>query len=555
MGIESLLLNRGLVSRDQVDEAMSEQQASGERLDRVLLRMGHVDRTSMLEAVSDQFSMEIVDLSAISVAGDVLSLLPSRLIFRLQCAPISRDNDVLRVATSDPFDLSSFDELRLVTGMPIELVLADEEELRRFIRGHYGVAGDTLEALQAEQTEQVVDSSEGEEGQAELASVIRLVNEVLIEAIRERATDVHIEPYERHLSIRYRVDGILMHASVPSSVDQYRNAIISRLKIMANLNVAQRRVPQDGRISMRHDGKQFDLRMSVIPMVHGEGVVLRILDATSGILPLDQLGMRPEVLGPWDNAIACPHGLLLVTGPTGSGKSTTLYASLKRVITNEVKAITIEDPVEYHLEGVNQIQVHTDVGMSFAAGLRAVLRHDPDIVMVGEIRDRETAEAAIQASLTGHLVFSTLHTNDAAGAMPRLQDMGVEPFLVASSVEGVLAQRLVRRVCKECSTDWAPTPDELPPWLEMRAGTQLRRGIGCRSCRQTGFRGRVGLYEFLGMGPQIRQQVLNRASSGDLAKTANQEGSLTTLAMAGRQAVLEGLTTPDEVSRVATGDD
>ncbi len=555
MGIESLLLNRGLVSRDQVDEAMSEQQASGERLDRVLLRMGHVDRTSMLEAVSDQFSMEIVDLSAISVTGDVLSLLPSRLIFRLQCAPISRDNDVLRVATSDPFDLSSFDELRLVTGMPIELVLADEEELRRFIRGHYGVAGDTLEALQAEQTEQVVDASEGEDGQAELASVIRLVNEVLIEAIRERATDVHIEPYERHLSIRYRVDGILMHASVPSSVDQYRNAIISRLKFMANLNVAQRRVPQDGRISMRHDGKQFDLRMSVIPMVHGEGVVLRILDATSGILPLDQLGMRPEVLGPWDNAITCPHGLLLVTGPTGSGKSTTLYASLKRVITDEVKAITIEDPVEYHLEGVNQIQVHTDVGMSFAAGLRAVLRHDPDIVMVGEIRDRETAEAAIQASLTGHLVFSTLHTNDAAGAMPRLQDMGVEPFLVASSVEGVLAQRLVRRVCKECSTDWTPTLDELPPWLEMRAGTQLRRGIGCRSCRQTGFRGRVGLYEFLEMGPQIRQQVLHRASSGDLAKAANQDGSLTTLAMAGRQAVLEGLTTPDEVSRVATGND
>ena len=551
MGLETLLLNRGLVSAKQVDEALAAQRESGERLDRVLLKMGHVDRAAIMQAVSDQFSMEIIDLASTTVDAETLALLPSRLIYRLQCVPISKDEQTIRVATSDPFDLSSFDELSLVTGMPIELVLADEEELRRFIRAHYGVAGDTLEALQAEQTETVSELPEDEEGQAELASVIRLVNEVLIEAIRERATDVHIEPYERHLSIRYRVDGLLMHASVPSSVDQYRNAIISRLKIMANLNVAERRVPQDGRITMRYDGRQFDLRLSVIPMIHGEGVVLRILDATSGIMPLKDLGMQANVLEPWDQAITCPHGLLLVTGPTGSGKSTTLYASLNQMITEEVKAITIEDPVEYHIEGLNQIQVHSGVGLSFAAGLRAVLRHDPDIVMVGEIRDRETAEAAIQASLTGHLVFSTLHTNDAAGAMPRLMDMGVEPFLVSSSVEGVLAQRLVRRICPDCRQTWTPEGSELPPWLDVRPGTTLAMGQGCRTCRQTGFRGRVGLYEFLGIGPRVRQEVIKRASGSELAAVAAQEGMLTTLAMAGRQAVLDGLTTPDEVARVA----
>ncbi|MCH2142472.1 MAG: GspE/PulE family protein [Phycisphaerales bacterium] len=551
MGLETLLLNRGLVSPKQVDEALAAQRESGERLDRVLLKMGHVDRAAIMQAVSDQFSMEIIDLASTTVDAETLALLPSRLIYRLQCVPISKNEQSIRVATSDPFDLSSFDELSLVTGMPIELVLADEEELRRFIRTHYGVAGDTLEALQAEQTEAVSELADDEEGQAELASVIRLVNEVLIEAIRERATDVHIEPYERHLSIRYRVDGLLMHASVPSSVDQYRNAIISRLKIMANLNVAERRLPQDGRITMRYDGRQFDLRLSVIPMIHGEGVVLRILDATSGIMPLKDLGMQANVLEPWDQAIACPHGLLLVTGPTGSGKSTTLYASLNGVITEEVKAITIEDPVEYHIEGLNQIQVHSGVGLSFAAGLRAVLRHDPDIVMVGEIRDRETAEAAIQASLTGHLVFSTLHTNDAAGAMPRLMDMGVEPFLVSSSVEGVLAQRLVRRICPDCRQTWTPEGSELPPWLDVRPGTTLAMGQGCRTCRQTGFRGRVGLYEFLGIGPRVRQEVIKRASGSELAAVAAQEGMLTTLAMAGRQAVLDGLTTPDEVARVA----
>ena len=317
------------------------------------------------------------------------------------------------------------------------------------------------------------------------------------------------------------------------------------------MNVAERRRPQDGRISMRHEGRVFDLRVSVIPMMHGEGVVLRILDSSKGLRPLGELGMQENVLERWDECIHTPHGILLVTGPTGSGKSTTLYASLRRVVTSEVKAITIEDPVEYHLEGINQIQTQAEVGMTFAAGLRSILRHDPDIVMVGEIRDRETAEAAVQASLTGHLVFSTLHTNTAAGAMPRLLDMGVEPFLVASSVEAVLAQRLVRRVCNSCGEDWAPDWNTLPEALRFREGTVLRRGKGCRDCRGTGYHGRVGLYELLVVSDGVRKRVLERRATSEIAEAAAAEKNLTTLLDAGRTAVLQGLTGPDEVARVA----
>ncbi|MBT5658410.1 MAG: Flp pilus assembly complex ATPase component TadA [Phycisphaerae bacterium] len=551
MEIGALLLKQGVVSPAEVDEATEEQQRTGERLDQVLVRLGHVDSSTMLQAISEQFSMPIVDLTAITPEPELLKVLPSRLVFRQQCVPIDQSDGTLRVATSDPFELTAFDELRLLTGLSIELVLANEEDLRDFIRQHYGVAGDTLEALHAESDPLEVQAESSDTDQAELASVIRLVNDLLIEAIRERATDLHIEPYENRLAIRYRIDGILTTAAVPRTVDRFRAAIISRLKIMANMNVAERRRPQDGRISMRHEGRVFDLRVSAIPMMHGEGVVLRILDSSTGLRPLGELGMQENVLERWDECIHTPHGILLVTGPTGSGKSTTLYASLRRVVTSEVKAITIEDPVEYHIEGINQIQTQAEVGMTFAAGLRSILRHDPDIVMVGEIRDRETAEAAVQASLTGHLVFSTLHTNTAAGAMPRLLDMGVEPFLVASSVEAVLAQRLVRRVCNSCGEDWTPDWNTLPEALRFREGTVLRRGKGCRDCRGTGYHGRVGLYELLVVSDGVRKRVLERRATSEIAEAAAAEKNLTTLLDAGRTAVLQGLTGPDEVARVA----
>jgi type II secretory ATPase GspE/PulE/Tfp pilus assembly ATPase PilB-like protein len=388
------------------------------------------------------------------------------------------------------------------------------------------VAGDTLEALGGEDVE-VTTTTDLTADDAQEASVIKLVRDLLVEAVRERATDVHIEPYEHSLVIRYRIDGVLSQAGVPPSVNRFRDAITSRLKIMAGLNVAEHRRSQDGRIAFRHDNRDFDLRVSVIPMVHGEGIVLRILDASSPLLGLEKLGMETETLARWDALIARPHGILLVTGPTGSGKSTTLYASLNRIVSDAVKAITIEDPVEYQLHGVNQIPVSTGA-LDFANGLRAVLRHDPDIVMVGEIRDRETAEAAVQASLTGHLVFSTLHTNNAAGAMPRLLDMGVEPFLVASSAEGVLAQRLIRRLCPSCDSPMA----------------------GCRECRQTGYRGRIGLYELLEIHDEERALILARAPGGDVAACASKAGHLLSLEASGRHKVKLGLTTEQEVARV-----
>ena len=449
MTLGTLLVESGVLAPERLEEAVREQRRTGDRLEQVLIRMGFVHRSDLLRTFSERLHLPIVDLTESIPDAEVLRLLPPRVIFKLRCAPVARTGRTLRIATSDPTDLASFDELRIVTGHAIELVLADEEDLQKYIRQHYGVAGDTLDALGgARETADLERTSldTDETAQAQEASVVRLVNDLLVEAVKERATDVHIEPYEHDLSIRYRIDGVLVDAGVPPTVRRFRNAIVSRLKIMANLNIAEKRRPQDGRITLRIKGHEHDLRVSVIPMLFGEGVVLRILSKGAVLTGLSDLGMPTGIETRWNTLIERPHGILLVTGPTGSGKSTTLYASLARIVTPEVKAITVEDPVEYHVAGVNQIQVSHQVGLDFAAGLRAILRHDPDIVMIGEIRDKETADAAVQASLTGHLVFSTLHTNDSAGAATRLLDMGVEPFLVASTVEGVLAQRLLRRV-------------------------------------------------------------------------------------------------------------
>jgi general secretion pathway protein E/type IV pilus assembly protein PilB len=551
VGIGSILVERGLITDEQLVEAIAEQNRTGERLDHVLVRLGYVNSSEVLEAIGQQFAMPIVDLGTIEAKPDLLETLPAKLVFKQQCVPIGRQNGTLRVATCDPFELTAFDELRLLTGMSIELVLADERDIRKFIRTYYGVAGDTLDELAADETTElrVTDGETEELDAAQEASVIKLVNDLLLEAVRERATDIHIEPYEDFLDIRYRVDGVLSKAGVPASVNRFRNAITSRLKIMANLNIAEKRKPQDGRISLRFAGNEFDLRVSIIPMLFGEGVVLRILNKTTGLMALETLGMEGQTLAHWDELIVRPHGIVLVTGPTGSGKSTTLYASLARIVNDEVKAITVEDPVEYHVDGVNQIQVNNQVGLSFSAGLRSILRHDPDIIMIGEIRDLETAEAAVQASLTGHLVFSTLHTNDAPGAMTRLLDMGVEPFLVSSSVEGVLAQRLVRQVCEACAVKGIPDREDLPPDFKLPADATLTYGTGCRECRNSGLRGRLGIFELLTMGDTTRQMVIDRASSLDIARQAHADGSLRALRGDGFEKVRQGRTTIAEVLR------
>jgi len=553
VGVGSILLERGLINQEQLAQAIDEQNRTGERLDHVMVRLGHVSAADVLEVIGQQFALPIVDLNTIDVDADVLKLLPPKLVFKQRCVPIGRKDGTLRVATCDPFELTAFDELRLLTGMGIELVLADERDIGKFIRTHYGVASDTLDelagdidpAMDADFTATEADELE----QAQEASVIKLVNDLVVEAIRERATDVHIEPYEDTLMIRYRIDGVLGQAGVPATVNRFRNAIISRIKIMANLNIAEKRKPQDGRITLRHKGTEYDLRVSVIPMLFGEGVVLRILNKSAKMFELEELGMANENLRRWDELICRPHGILLVTGPTGCGKSTTLYASLHRIVSDEVKVVTVEDPVEYHLDGVNQIQVKTQVGLTFAAGLRAILRHDPDILMIGEIRDLETAEAAVQASLTGHLVFSTLHTNDAAGSLTRLLDMGVEPFLVASSLEAVMAQRLIRLVCEGCKTPYTPQPGELPPEVSVEELGQAYRGKGCRECRNTGYSGRVGIYELLVINERTRELVMNRANARQIAQAATESGDMSLLRDAGVEKVRAGVTTVSEVLR------
>ena len=551
MGVESILLERGLIDQGQLDQAIEEQNRTGERLDHVLVRLGMVSGADVLEVIGQQFALPIVDLNTIDVADEVLRLLPPKLVFKQRCVPIGRKDGTLRVATCDPFELTAFDELRLLTGMGIELVLADERDIRKFIRTHYGVASDTLDELTGETETLDTDFSAAEADeieQAQEASVIKLVNDLIVEAIHERATDVHIEPYEDTLVIRYRIDGVLGAAGVPPTVNRFRNAIISRVKIMSNMNIAEKRKPQDGRITLRHKGAEYDLRVSVIPMLFGEGVVLRILNRSSRMFSLEELGMETGNLRRWDELISRPHGIMLVTGPTGSGKTTTLYASLKRIVSDEVKAITVEDPVEYHLDGVNQIQVKRQVDLTFATGLRAILRHDPDVLMIGEIRDLETAEAAVHASLTGHLVFSTLHTNDAAGALTRLLDMGVEPFLVASSLEGIMAQRLLRVTCESCKRQYTPQASELPPDIDL-TGITIFHGPGCRDCRNTGFSGRIGIYELLTVSEQTRELIMTRANARQIAKAAHAAGELTLLRETGFDKVRAGITTVSEVMR------
>ena len=562
MGIGAILLEHGLISADDLDRALAEQKSTGERLDKTLIRMGLVEPSQVTRAISEQFDLPMVDLAEMAIEDDVLACIPRQIVFRQQCVPIERlpaikgvtgSVPALRIATCDPFDHSVFDELRLLTGCHIELALAEEEDLRQFIRARYGVGGDTLEELSRDISDSDPERSESEsdEAAAHEASVIRLVNELLAEAIASRATDVHIEPYEHRLIVRYRIDGVLQRANVSSAINRFTSAIVSRIKIMSSMNIAEKRKPQDGRITLKRSGQSFDLRVSIIPMLFGEGVVLRILNKSAVLLGLDELGMPGAILERWDTAISKPHGILLVTGPTGSGKSTTLYASLNRIISDEIKAITVEDPVEYHVQGVNQIQVNHKVGMDFSAGLRAILRHDPDVIMIGEIRDRETAEAAVQASLTGHLVFSTLHTNDAAGAMPRMLDMGVEPYLVSSSIEGVLAQRLVRCICEHCREEYSPSPADLPEDFEHSPGQMLARGGGCRQCFNTGYRGRKGVYELLRMTEPIRDMVMRRANASEIAREALASGDLNLLRHDGYDKARAGMTTIDEVMRIA----
>ena len=558
MNLGQILLERKAITQEQLDAANGKCGPT-DRLDRVLVRLGYCSETHVLAALGELYQFDVIDLAASDAPVDVdlLRRMPSKLVHRAKLIPLDKVNGSLRVATSDPFQIYAFDELRMLCGLEIKPVLAKESEINEIVKKHFGVGGDTISQLVEEDEENVQVLSDVRESAGDLAemaqdaSVVKLVNEILLEAINERASDVHIEPFENDLKIRYRVDGVLRNTNVPPQIRQLQAAIISRIKILSNLNIAERRVPQDGSFKVKIHGREIDLRISIIPMIHGEGVVMRILDKQSILLSLEDLGFDAEMLKIFEHIISQPHGILLVTGPTGSGKTTTLYAALRGIVSEEIKVLTVEDPVEYHLDGINQVNVNMKAGLTFAKGMRAFLRHDPDVIMVGEIRDLETAETAVQASLTGHLVFSTLHTNDAPTAVTRLLDMGVEPFLVASSTEAVLAQRLIRTLCPHCKEPYTPDRLDIPDGLDLR-GVSPYRPVGCRECRNTGYAGRKGIFELMVMDDDIRELVLQRSSSGKIKNLAVKHG-LILLRDDGWNKVRAGITTISEVVRATKG--
>lgn len=547
-----VLVEKGLVTVEDIDTAERVREDQGLRLDQALIQNGALSEQDFLKVMGERLDFEIVDLPNATIEDEAIRSLPSRFVYRNHLAPIARENGTLKVATSDPFDLYVFDEIKLLTGLQVSPVLAPRDEIDKVIKDHYGVGGDTVEEMTGDDDLALTSSEDDSQDllqMAQEASVIKLVNEIILEAINERASDIHIEPFERTLSIRYRVDGVLQEAAVPPQINRFKSAIISRIKILSNMNIAERRLPQDGRIKFSVGSRQVDVRVSVIPMIFGEGVVMRILDKTNVLYSLTELGLDEETFEHFETLIEKPHGIFLVTGPTGSGKTTTLYAALNAIVGPEKKVITTEDPVEYNLEGVNQIPVDHKVGMSFAMGLRAILRHDPDVVMIGEIRDLETAKAATQASLTGHLVLSTLHTNDAASAATRLIDMGVEPFLVSSTLSGVMAQRLVRVICPTCKTEIKPSEAGLPKNMKWPKGAKVFNGSGCRACRNSGYHGRTGLYELLTMNEELGERIIERVAAGELVRIGRANG-MRLLSEDGWLKVRNGVTTPDEVLRV-----
>ncbi len=549
MTIAQTLLEKGLLTPEQLKTAAELQQREGLRLDLAIVQSGFLSEKQMLDLLAEQLHLTVVSLEEVSISNEVLKSLPPRFVYRKRLVPIGRENGTLRVAMSDAFDNYVLDEIRLVTGLKVEQVLAPRDEIEKLIKTHYGVGGDTVEAMVGGDDLQVMGGAESTEDLLEMAqeaSVIKLVNEIILEAINERASDIHVEPYEHDLDIRYRIDGVLQIANVPPQIHRFQSAIISRIKILSNMNIAEKRLPQDGRIKFQVGGRQVDVRVSVIPMLFGEGVVMRILDKSNVLYKLTEIGMDLDTYIPFKELLDRPHGIILVTGPTGSGKTTTLYAGLNEIVGTDLKVITVEDPVEYNLQGVNQIPVDQNVGMTFSRGLRAILRHDPDVVMIGEIRDLETAQAATQAALTGHLVLSTLHTNDSASAAMRLIDMGIEPYLVTSTVVGAMAQRLVRKICPECKEGYEPDYSKLPKDLPIERGEKLYRGVGCPKCRNTGFRGRAGIYELLTMNDEVRERIMNRAPISKIVEAGRLSG-LRLLREDGWIKVKSGMTTPEEV--------
>jgi general secretion pathway protein E/type IV pilus assembly protein PilB len=510
----------------------------------------------VLRWLAQEYGLAFTTLDDVDPDRQLLSLFPARILLKEELLPLTRSNGTVEVATSRLFATQGLDALKTMTGLNLKPVLASSEAIQREIKKRLGVGADTIGTLDEEKSFQVVDENAEntnlDEAAEDEASIIHFVNQVLKDAIELRASDIHLEPFEDEFRIRYRIDGVLQDVPVPAQLKRFQPAIVSRVKILSHLNIAEKRLPQDGRIKIRVDDAEVDIRVSVIPMLHGEAVVMRLLRQNSKLRGLSDLGMDKREVECFERVLELPHGIILVTGPTGSGKTSTLYTALNEINDSVRKIITIEDPVEYQLKGVNQIQVNEKSGLTFARGLRSILRHDPDVILIGEIRDAETAQIAVQSSLTGHLVFSTLHTNDAPGALTRLVDMGVEPYLVASSLEAVLAQRLVRVLCVHCKQpDDSATAHAFKAKLGIPENTMLYSSTGCRECRNTGFHGRHAIFEWMDTNPEIRQMILQNSSSDQLREAARRSG-MRSLAEDGWRLVQMGITTVEEVLSVTT---
>lgn len=549
------LVERGLVAREQIEELKMRGSLTGDRLDTMLVREHFVPEADVLSVLSALTNIPFRPVADFRIPPEAVARLPAKVALRYRVIPLALEGGVMTLGVHQVPSLAAADNLRMLLNAAIEWVLCTESDVSRTIQFFYGLGAETVAGMADKTTATEIDLREADLAEtAADAGMIRFVNQIISEAIRRTATDIHIEPFESRLRLRYRIDGILQEVPLPSGIQKYRKAVSSCVKIMADMDIAERRKPHDGRIKVRLGKEEFDLRVSILPTRYGETVNMRILNRKAMFIDLQHLGLFDDQLPLIESLSALPHGVILITGPTGSGKTTTLYAVLSRLNTQDDKIITVEDPIEYQMEGISQIQIHSKIGLTFASVLRSILRHDPDIILIGEIRDSETAEIAVQSSLTGHLVFSTLHTNDAPSAITRLTDMGIEPYLVSSCLEGVIAQRLVRRICTACKEEIAS-----PPWAvgEVKATMpriqppyRFHHGRGCPECDFTGYRGRIALFEIMVLDDSIRSLIVKQRPSNEIRQQAIRRGFIT-LRQDGWRRVLTGTTSADEIIRVA----
>lgn len=559
--LRQMLEERQLISPDQMQELMSRQTLTGTPMYRLLIEESLLAEDQVLKLVSELTGLRFAHLADVEVDPEASQSIHARVAHRYQIIPVKADGETIVIATSSVPDLATVDGLKMLLEREIDWVLCTQADLSKTLTHFYGLGAETLDALiAAAEDDEDADDNEGLDvsEDSDATGIVRFINQSIAEAIRMEATDIHIEPFEDTLRLRYRIDGIMQVISLPEGVGVLRRSVASAVKIMANMDIAERRKPHDGRIKARLGKRDFDLRVSVLPSAFGETVNMRILSRNSSYVDIGNLGLSDDQLPKITEMCELPHGVVLLTGPTGSGKTTTLYALLGRVSSSELKVITVEDPIEYQMDGISQIQTHARIGLTFASILRSILRHDPDVILIGEIRDAETADIAVRASLTGHLVFSTLHTNDAPSAVTRLSDMGVEPYLISSCLEGVIAQRLVRRVCESCTELVAP-PDFIVEEIrtqfpEHQGGFEFKMGVGCPDCSFTGYHGRNALIEVMVVDDAIRQMIVQRRHSNEIKELAMSRG-MHTLRMDGWRKVRQGLTSVDEVMRVARKSD